>query len=246
MKRTLKHLLPVLLLLCLIAPDASAKFKGVIDMNLALPNGSSDITYFFGDRAQRMDMTTELDKIPEPLKTTVITRASKPDEALLLNHRAETWTKLNLKTAAENATLIDFDDDYTVETSGTEDIQGYNCRRVTLSSRTDTIELWLTRDIGDFDSFRLLQSQNPRLSNTALARKLSEKGIDGFPARVVQVNESGRTSMEIVSARKEQVKASEFSIPEGYREVADARKPLDTKQKEHLKDLMEKMKNFEE
>ena len=246
MKKTLKHLLLVPLLLCLSAPDASAKFKGIIDMNLVLPNGSSDITYFFGDRAQRMDMTTELDKIPEPLKTTVITRASKPDEALLLNHKTKTWTKLNLRTAAENATLIDFDDDYTIETSGAESIQGYNCRRVRLSSRTDTIELWLTRDIGDFDTFRLLQSQNPRLSNSALARKLSAKGIDGFPARVVQVNESGRTNMEIVSAREARVKASEFGIPEGYREVADTREPLDAKQKEHLKDLMEKMKTFEE
>jgi len=246
MRQTLKLFLLTLLSITLPAPDASAKFKGIVDMDLTLPNGTSDITYFFGEGKQRMDMHTELEKIPEPLKTTVITNASRPDEAIVVNHKAGTWARLNLRTAAENATLIDFDDDYRIEKKGTENIRGYLCRRVKLSSRTDTIEMWLTGDIGDFDTFRLLQSQNPRLSNTMLARKLSAGGLDGFPARIIQTNEGGRTVMEISSVRKTSPQRSTFSVPKGYREVADGRQPLDSKQKEHLKDLMEKMKNFEE
>ncbi|ASQ90086.1 hypothetical protein CHL67_03330 [Prosthecochloris sp. GSB1] len=246
MLQPLKPFLLTLFFITLLAPEASAKFKGIIDMNLTLPNGTSEITYFFGERAQRMDMHTELEKIPEPLKTTVITSASRPDEAIVVNYKSRTWARLNLRTAAENATLIDFDDDYRIKTMGEENVKGYPCRRVKLSSSTDTIEMWLTRDIGDFDTFRLLQSQNPRLSNTMLARKLSAGGLDGFPARIIQTNESGRTVMEISSVRKTAPQRSAFSVPKGYREVVDGRQPLDSRQKEHLKDLMEKMKNFDQ
>ncbi|MBL6956751.1 MAG: DUF4412 domain-containing protein [Chlorobium phaeobacteroides] len=235
------------LMFCSLYPfTASARFTGIIDMNLTMPNGKSGVTYFFGSDEQRMDMTTQLDKIPDPLKTTVITRASDPDQATILNHKAATYTKVNLKTAAENATLVDFDSDYRIEKAGKETIKGYSCRHVKLFSATDTIEMWLTRDIGDFETFRLLQSQNPRLSNTVLAKKLSDEGLDGFPVRIIQKNEAGTLAMEVISVTPMPVKPSEFSIPQGYTEIADPQQPLNQQQKQHLKDLMEKIKNFNE
>ncbi len=246
MKKLLYSVLTVLLFQCLSTASAFAKFTGVIDMNLTMPNGTSEIMYFFGTTAQRMDMTTKLEKIPDPLKTTVITRASEPDKAVIVNHKAGTYTKVNLRNAAENATLVDFDYDYKIEKSGEATIKGYNCQHVRLSSTTDTIEMWLTRDIGDFQTFRLLQSQNPRLSNTVLAKKLSEENLDGFPVKIIQDNENGTLAMEIVSVQTAPLESSEFSVPDGYTEIVDNQKPLNTKQKEHLKDLMEKIKNFKE
>lgn len=246
MKKLLYSLLMAFLLQCLSTAAAYAKFTGIIDMNLSMPNGTSEIMYFFGTKAQRMDMTTKLEKIPDPLKTTVITRATEPDKAVIVNHKAGTYTKVNLRTAAENATLVDFDYDYKIEKAGEATIKGYNCQHVKLSSTSDTIEMWLTRDIGDFQTFRLLQSQNPRLSNTVLAKKLSDEGLDGFPVKIIQDNENGTLAMEIVSVQKASLESSEFSIPDGYAEIADNQKPLNTKQKEHLKDLMEKIKNFRE
>lgn len=246
MKKLFYTVLTALFLQCLAAASAFAKFTGIIDMNLTMPNGTSEVMYFFGTRAQRMDMTTKLDKIPDPLKTTVITRASEPDKAVVVNHKAATYTKVNLRTAAENATLVDFDYDYTIEKAGKARIKGYNCQHVKLYSTSDTIEMWLTRDIGDFQTFRLLQSQNPRLSNTVLAKKLSDEGLDGFPVKIIQDNENGTLAMEIESVQQTALESSEFSIPEGYTEIADNQQPLNQKQKEHLKDLMEKIKNFKE
>ena len=232
------------LMFCLYTLPAFARFTGIIDMNLTMPNGTSGITYFFGSNAQRMDMTTQLDKIPEPLKTTVITRASQPDRAVIVNHKAGTYTKVSLRTAAENATLVDFDNDYRIEKAGKADIKGYNCQHVKLFSTSDTIEMWLTRDIGDFETFRLLQSQNPRLSNTVLAKTLSDEGVDGFPVKIIQDNETGKLAMEVVSVQRAPLESHEFNVPRGYTELTDAQQPLNRKQKEHLKDLMEKMKNF--
>ncbi len=238
--------LMIFMLQSLTAMPVFARFAGIIDMHLTMPNGTSGITYFFGNETQRMDMTTQFDKIPEPLKTTVITRASQPDKALIVNHKAGTYTKVNLRTAAENATLVDFDSNYRIEKAGKVNIKGYSCEHVKLFSSSDTVEMWLTRDIGDFETFRLLQSQNPRLSNTALAKRLSDEGIDGFPVKIIQDNENGKLAMEIVSVQQTPLEPYEFNIPKGYTEITDAQQPLNRKQKEHLKDLMEKIKNFKE
>ncbi len=246
MKKTFSVIVTTLMLLALSRLSALAGFTGVIDMNLTMPNGTSEILYFFGRNAQRMDMTTKLDKIPDSLYTTVITRKSEPDLAVIVNHKAGTYKKISLKTALETTTLVDFDSDYRIVRGQSATIQGYQCDHVTLSSSTDTIEMWLTEDIGDFETFRLLQSQNPRLSNTVLSEKLAEEGIDGFPVRVIQKNENGQLAMEVVSVSRKSVETDRFSVPEGYSELVDEQKPLNNRQKEHLKDLMDKIKDFKE
>ncbi|WP_294347087.1 DUF4412 domain-containing protein [Prosthecochloris sp.] len=246
MKKSFYPVLLALLYLSLSHGTALARFTGTIDMNLVMPNGKSEVTYVFGNTAQRMDMTTKLNKVPDSLKTTVITSSAQPDQAVIVNHKAGTYTKVNLRTAAENATLIDFDYDYRIEKAGNANIKGYNCQHVKLFSTTDTIDMWLTRDIGDFETFRLLQSQNPRLSNTLLAKKLSDEGLDGFPVKIIQENENGTLVMEVVSVQQAPVEPNEFGIPEGYTEIVDTQQPLNHKQKEHLKELMEKIKNFKE
>ena len=225
--------------------SAASKFNGIMEMMLKMPNGSAEITYFFGNNTQRMDMAMQMDKIPEPLKTTVITKASQPDQAYVINHRAKSYSIVNLKTAAENAMLLDFDSNYKLARLGKQTIKGYTCDRISLTSTTEKLELWVTRDLGDFSTFRILQSQNPRLSNTSLSKTLSNAGIEGFPVKIVQYNDNGAYVMELMQIWPKTVPPSDFNIPAGYQKVADNQKPLDTQQKAHLKNLMEKMKKFE-
>ncbi len=245
----MKKALIALLLLLFAAQGAPAsaasKFTGIMDMALTMPNGSAKITYSFGPTAQRMDMVMQLNKIPDPLKTTVITKASQPDQACIINHRAKNYSIVNLKTAAENAMLLDFDSNYTLAKLGTETIKGYRCQHIMLTSTTEKLELWVTRDLGDFSTFQILQSQNPRLSNTQLSKKLSTEGIEGFPVRILQYNDNGKYMMEVVQISTKTVPPSQFSVPAGYQEVADNQKPLGAQEKAHLKKLMEKMKKFD-
>ncbi|WP_232319824.1 DUF4412 domain-containing protein [Prosthecochloris sp. HL-130-GSB] len=245
---TLRLIYAIALLFCLLVPagETRAAFTGIIDMKMTMPNGRSDITFFLGLEDQRMDMISEMEKIPEPLRTTVITRQSAPDEAIIVNHKAGTWSRINLQSAVENATYIDFDTDYRIDNAGTAIISGLNCQHIRLFSSTEKIELWLTKDIGNFETFRLLQSQNPRLSNSKLSKKLALEGLDGFPVKMVQENENGMTTMQISSWQEASLQASEFEIPEGYTEVRDSSQPLDTLQKEHLRNLMDKIKQFRE
>jgi len=244
-----KILLILLILLSATSADsasAASKFTGIMEMMLKLPNGTARVTYYFGNNVQRMDMFMQMNKIPDPLKTTVITQASRPDQAWLINHQARNYSIVNLRTAAENAMLLDFDSNYKLARLGKQTIKGYACDHISLTSTTEKLELWVTRGLGDFSTFRILQSQNPRLSNTSLAKTLDEAGIEGFPVRILQHNDDGPYLMELVQIRPKALPSSVFNVPAGYRKVADNQKPLDPRQKEHLKSLMEKMKKFEQ
>lgn len=222
-----------------------AAFTGTMTMGLKMPNGTADVAYRFGRGAQRMDMAMRLDRIPDPLRTTVITRTSRPDEATVVNHRAKSWSVVNLRSAAESAMLLDFDSNYRLARVGVETVRGYRCEHVRLSSTTDQLDFWMSKGIADFSTFRLLQSQNPRLSNTSLSKTLQKAGVEGFPVRIVQKNENGLYVMELKGVAPGPVPESAFSVPAGYARVAAGSRPVDNRQKAHLKKLMQKMKDFE-
>ncbi len=244
-----KVLLTLLLLLIASSGISSAsgasKFFGTMDMALTMPNGTATVTYLFGQNKQRMDMAMRLDKIPDQLKTTVITKASQPDIAYIINHQARNYSIVNLRTAAENALLLDFDSNYTLTRAARQTIKGYNCEHIILTSTTEKLELWVTRSLGDFSTFRILQTQNPRLSNTQLSKTLSAAGIEGFPVKIVQYNDNGSYTMELTRISEKAVPPALFTVPEGYQKITDTEKPLGKQQKEHLKGLIEKMKKFE-
>lgn len=246
----MKKALTLLTFLCVNlfsgAALGAAKFTGLMDMMLKMPGGNADVTYYFGTGSQRMDMVMNMTRIPEPLKTTVITKAGRPDEAILINHETKSYSVVNLRTAAESATLLDFDSNYKLRRLGKTVIKGYECEHISLASTTEKLELWVTSDLGDFSTFRILQSQNPRLSNTALSRTLKEAGVEGFPVKIVQQNDNGVFTMQLTSIKPRELASSVFSVPRGYRKTEANRKPVNGAQKEHLRNLMEKMKKFEE
>lgn len=244
----MKRLLPLLLVLlgAMVSTAAvGAPFTGVMEMQLTMPAGRSELTCHFGEGAQKMEMFTQLSRIPEPMRTAVVTRASDPDRAIFINHAARTWTEMNLRTAAENATLLDFDSNYRLERLGRTTLKGYGCEHVRLTSSTDRLELWMAGGLGEFSAFRILQSQNPRLSNTSLSRTLDKAGVGGFPVRIVQQSGGETYRLELVQVWPKAVPASEFGVPEGYRRVKMDDAPISPERKAHLKNLMEKMKKFE-
>ncbi|MBM3162636.1 MAG: DUF4412 domain-containing protein [Chlorobi bacterium] len=247
MKKALMRI-PLLLCCLLFSAEAmaSGKFTGLLDMILKTPGGNADVTYYFGNGAQRMDMVMTMKKIPEPLKTSLITRAGRPDEAILINHETKNYSFINLRTAAENATLLDFDGNYTLKRLGGTVVKGYQCEHISLTSTTETLELWVTGDIGDFSTFSILQSQNPRLSNTSLARTLREGGIEGLPVKIVQRNANGLYTMELQTVQRGKPASSVFGVPKGYTKKDMNRKPVSSKEKEHLRNLMEQVRKFDE
>lgn len=245
MKRSF-NLFTALLFLILALPSVARAFTGEMQMSLTMPSGKANIAYLFGKKAQRMEMTMLMERIPEPLKTTVITRSAIPDEVTIVNHKSKTWSTMNLRAAAESATLLDFDSDYRFMRIGTETLKGYACEHVRLQSTSDRLDLWITKGLGDFSTFRLLQSQNPRLSNTSLSKSLKTNSIEGFPVKIIQSNDNGLYIMELTRVVPNEPADSNFSVPSGYQRTEPDRITIDSDQKKHLRQLMEKMKDFEQ
>ncbi|MDP8305324.1 MAG: DUF4412 domain-containing protein [Candidatus Chlorobium antarcticum] len=247
---TMKKTTILFILLLLALPNgyakAAEKFSGVMEMMLTMPSGKGELTFSFGSAAQRMDMFLQMDNIPAPVRSTILTRASEPDRATLLNHDTRSFAALDLKNAAEEGALLDFDGNYSLEKLGTVKLHGYSCQLVRLSSRTEKLELWLTRDLGSFASFSLLQRQNPHFSNSALSKKLAAAGIDGFPVKTIQRTQNGTYTMELVKAWPKIVPDSQFQVPAGYTRISAEAPKISKSQKEHLKNLMEKMKKFDQ
>ena len=225
--------------------SAITPFTGSMNMALTMPNGSGTVAYLFGQDVQRMDMAMRINKIPDVLKTTVITKAAQPDIAYIINHKAKNYSIVNLRAAAENALLLDFDSNYTLKKAGREMVKNYNCDHLILTSSTEKLELWVTNDLGHFSTFRILQTQNPRLSNTRLASILKEGNIEGFPVKMVQNNTNGTYRMELLGISKKPIPPALFTVPAGYQKIENNEKPLGNQQKAQLKNLMEKMKQFE-
>ncbi len=246
----MKKILIILILLFTATSNAKSAsaitlFTGTMDMALTMPNGSGTVTYLFGQNVQRMDMAMRINKIPDVLKTTVITKAVQPDIATIINHQAKKYSIVNLRAAAENALLLDFDSNYTLTKAGREMIKNYNCDHLILTSSTEKLELWVTGDLGHFSTFNILQTQNPRLSNTKLASIFKANSIEGFPVKMVQHNSNGTYRMELLSISKKPIPPALFAVPAGYQKIDSNEKPLGNQQKQQLKNLMEKMKQFE-
>jgi len=98
---TMKKTTILFILLLLALPNgyakAAEKFSGVMEMMLTMPSGKGELTFSFGSAAQRMDMFLQMDNIPAPVRSTILTRASEPDRATLLNHDTRSFAALDLK-----------------------------------------------------------------------------------------------------------------------------------------------------
>jgi hypothetical protein len=96
-----------------------------------------------------------------------------------------------------------------------EDILGYSCTKLLVTSDKGTAEIWVTDQLGDFAG--LMQSgfgrrQAPPEWETAL------KGAGFFPMRVINTEKSGKVSkIDVTSVDKESLPDSLFSPPDGWR-----------------------------
>jgi hypothetical protein len=224
---------------------ATTSFTGSMDMALTMPNGRGTVTYLFGKGAQRMDMSVQMENIPSLLRTTVLTQANQPDNATIINHQTKSYSQVNLTHAAQSALLMDFNSVYRVTRLGRTTLRGYNCQHIRLQSASETVELWVTGDLGNFSTFQILQAQNPRLATTQLAAAFRNNNIEGFPVKMVQEVQKQRYSMELLKLTKKAIAASQFRVPAGYKRVDASEPTLNSEQKQQLKNLMEKMKQVE-
>ncbi|ACF12557.1 conserved hypothetical protein [Chloroherpeton thalassium ATCC 35110] len=228
------------LVLNFYAAPIFAQFVGEIQMELVSPQGNGQMTFIFGSQAERMDMLITPPQFSAPMKTSMILKHENPDEAYILMDATKSYMVLDLKKAAAVTGGLNVDEEYDVKVIGKEKIRGYQCQHVKITGATTDMDLWLSSEILDFDTFRRLQSQNPKMSNSALADALHKSGADGFPVKMLQQVNGQTVKMELVKAEKKAIPASAFSIPKDYQQM-QPQMQMSQEQMEKMKEMMKKL-----
>lgn len=105
-------------------------------------------------------------------------------------------------------------------TGRTETISGYRCEEYTGTLGGLELTYWVTKDVPDYQSIR---DQIEKTSGADPLKGALGNGSDlpGLPVRtIVKSPEMGSSTMTLVSIKSEDVPASKFTVPEGYKTMA--------------------------
>jgi len=237
----MRKIILTLLLLNFYANPIFGQFIGKIEMNLESPQGSGEIAFTFGKHAERMDMQITPPQLSSAIKTSMILKHDSPDLAHVLMDATKSYMIIDLKKATAMAGGISVDENYDIQVIGQDKVQGYRCQHVKVTGNATDLELWLSPEILDFETFRRLQSQNPKMSNSALADALKKAGADGFPIRMLQTMNGQKIKMELRKVeRKKAIAASVFEIPASYQKI-QPQMQMTEEQRKKMRELMQKL-----
>jgi hypothetical protein len=97
-----------------------------------------------------------------------------------------------------------------------EDILGYSCTKLIVSSEKGTADIWVTDQLGNFAG--LMQGGFGRRQQPPAEWENALKGVGFFPMRVVNTLKDGKVfKLEVTAVDKESLPDSLFSPPEGWR-----------------------------
>lgn len=100
-------------------------------------------------------------------------------------------------------------------------IQGYDCFHYIIELKDQpgaSIELWLTEEI---------QLKIPRKSNTSPLAQVGKYGLNGFPLRMLMLQEGIQVSIEAIEIVREPLDDRLFEVPKGYTVTDFNRESLD-------------------
>jgi len=106
-------------------------------------------------------------------------------------------------------------------TGRTETISGYKCQEYTGTLSGMELTYWVTKDVPDYQSIR---DQIAKVSGSSdpFKRALGDgSDLPGIPVRTVVKSPSmGSSTMTLVTIKNQDVPASKFAVPDGYKSMA--------------------------
>ena len=176
------------------------------------------------------DMTFKGRRSPIPM--VLLGHSNKPDESIIIDDSAKTYTVHHIDTADLNAGIKT---ESTVTKVGTEKILGYDCVHAKIISskkmgsyfnQTDTLNVWRSKDVPMQSSVKELFTQfESRTGNYMYSKetvaKLKEMGCEGFLVKLTMNGKNVSMVMQLTKAEHKVLPASMFQIPSGYKETKE-------------------------
>ncbi len=159
----------------------------------------------------------------------LIGSADKPNESILLDDSAKTFTVNHIDSGDfNNINKVQS----TVTKIGEEKVLGFNCVHARIISNktmgsffssTDTIDLWKSNDVPMQPSVKNLMSQfESRTGNTMYSpeaeTQLTQMGCTGFLVKLAMKSKDVAMTMQLTKAQRKDLDAALFKIPAGYTE----------------------------
>ncbi len=178
------------------------------------------------------------------MQQATLARASEPNKLYTIDRKNKTYGVLDVTGMQSTQD----EEEYEVKKIGTEKIRGMNCVHVQVKMKKSNVmmDMWTTKEIGDWEMYARMQKNNPMFQNNKLLAALRKENADGMPLKTVVSVEGTRSVTEVTKVEKKVLPASLFEIPSDYKESSDMFGiPGLSKEKmqEMMKQMMKKDKN---
>jgi len=202
--------------IAVLTAQAQPTFEGIIELKMSSnehPDMGRTIMYF-SNYGGRLDTEMKLSPTLKNFKTIRIFKKEQPEVYYILNESASTYSITDLsgfKPMPVN------DNEQKVRVIGTEKILGYNCTHSIVSTKSGEIELWTTKELMDYNSYKYLNESDAKSRNASLAKSLIEANAEGFPVKTIRrIGNGSEITIELVKADKTKLESFLFEIPTGY------------------------------
>lgn len=197
-------------------PAAPSKepFEGVMTMKTVIPGtGTTTTRIVVGEGGLRAESTASLAGLSARVPVTVLYLTAEPEHVYVLNDASKSYMLFDVP--APDAAAEDSPVDVVVEKLGEEVVNGYPATHVRIAGNGggESVELWLCRDLLDYGVWSRMQATD-REAASAVARRLRQAGLEGFPVRTLH-RPSGVVT-DLVGLERKRPDPALFGLPEGY------------------------------
>ena len=208
------------------ATPALAEFEGVMEMKLTMASaegrqGGGTVKLAVSKTGARSQMEMQMPQMS--MKMDVLFKNATPDVLYHINDAARTYSEIDLAQMRQMAGSAQKEEKLTVTKLGEEKILGYKTQHVLVTGKdSSTNELWIAKDLIDYDTFAKLQARSGGSGRLdALNKALKDAGAEGMPLKMISTSPDGvTTTIEVVKAEKQSLPALTFEIPAGYTKSA--------------------------
>ena len=223
-------LLAAVLLVAFLAVSANAGLYWETEQQTKGMPGQQDSTkvvkHYYSEEASRTDMGNT---------STIMEFDSMV--VYQLDHAKKTYTRMDLNqmggpAGGEKGKAFSqmmkqmMGDTKVVATGETQKIDGYDCKKYTMSVMMMESEYWVTQDIEQYKQLKKIGekisdafSKNPMMQHLNFAAHVNQ--MDGFPVKVVTPNPmgGGESVSTLIRIEEKDLDSSIFKTPEGYKQV---------------------------
>lgn len=193
---------------------AQDRFEGTVEIKLSGKKSDNDVKYYAKGNMARVEMGENAEKQTSlPLQGTVIFKNDRmfilmPERKTYLEKPLNISEKLNELSRRENL------DGKVTRTGEQKDIQDHKAEQWLIKTRSGEIELWSTKELGNFLFFQDTKGNYPKWFEN-----MTSGGF--FPLLVIQkdINGDEVNRLEVTDIKKESVDDNYFQIPAGYKKT---------------------------